>query len=226
MNAVTTPTCSMDGAMTTLPMTSAATSSRAPKAALAGIRYLLSGPMNMRTMCGATSPTKPMRPVKLTTTAEIRATRSIEIILSFPASTPMALALSSPVARRLSFPEISWADTMPITTTTATKGISVQDARDSEPTCHWYTSSRLFGSAHSIISVVNALKMYITAIPDMIMTVGDVFFICDTAMMTSVGMSEKRKAFITMAYFPAATVAPRVMAMVAPKDAPEDTPVV
>ena len=137
MNAVTTPTCSTDGAMTTLPMTSAATSSRAPNAALAGIRYLLSGPMNMRTMCGATSPTKPMRPVKLTTTAEIRATSIMDTILNLPASTPMALAFSSPVASRLSLPEISWAAMMPITTITATRGISVHDARDSDPTCHW-----------------------------------------------------------------------------------------
>jgi|GEM_PF-2531518 len=68
--------------------------------------------------------------------------------------------------------------------------------------------------------------MYITAIPDMIMTVGDALLICDTAIMTNVGMREKRKAFMTMAYLPAATVAPRVMARVAPKDAPEDTPVV
>ena len=52
---------------TTLPMQSHTIRNAPPNAADAGRRYLLSEPMNSLTICGATNPTNPMTPVKLTT---------------------------------------------------------------------------------------------------------------------------------------------------------------
>ena len=51
-----------------------------------------------------------------------------------------------------------------------------------------------------IITVVHALKIYITAIPAIIITVGELFLILATAMMTNIGTSEKMKALRTIAY--------------------------
>lgn len=72
MNAVITPTGKNVGAMITLDIKSAIISNTAPKAADAGIRYLLSEPMKIRTIWGATNPMKPIMPVKQTTDADIR----------------------------------------------------------------------------------------------------------------------------------------------------------
>ena len=60
----------------------------------------------------------------------------------------------------------------------------------------------------------------------MIMVVGDELFSFDTAMMTAMGMRAKTNEFITMEYAPPTMVRPMVIAMVAPKLAPEDIPVV
>ncbi len=71
-----------------------------------------------------------------------------------------------------------------------------------------------------------ALKTYITAMPAMIMTVGDEFLNLATAMMMKVGMSENTKALATMVREPAPTLTPSVIASVAPNPAPDETPVV
>ena len=64
MNAVITPTGRNVGAIMTLDTRSATINNTAPKAADAGIRYLLSDPKKILTICGATSPIKPIIPVK------------------------------------------------------------------------------------------------------------------------------------------------------------------
>ena len=52
----------------------------------------------------------------------------------------------------------------------------------------------------SFITVVMALKMYMTAIPAIIITVGEAFFILATDRITIVGISENMNALITIAY--------------------------
>lgn len=68
----------------------------------AGIRYLLSPPMTMRTMCGATRPTNPMIPEKLIMAATLNATITISRVRKLSTSSPRLDALSSPRARRFS----------------------------------------------------------------------------------------------------------------------------
>ena len=75
--------------------------SNAPNAAEAGMRNLLSDPMNMRAMCGHTNPTNPIVPVKLTIAAVANDTMSRETMRILSESTPRDLALSSPDARTL-----------------------------------------------------------------------------------------------------------------------------
>ena len=71
-----------------------------------------------------------------------------------------------------------------------------------------------------------ALKIYMTAIPAMIIVVGDAPFIFETNRMTAVGINENTNAPITIAYAVLAADTPRPIIIVAPKLAPEDIPVV
>ncbi len=135
-NAVITPTCITAGIMTVLPMMSEVIRSAAPKKAEAGIRYLLSAPMKSLTMCGATSPTKPIRPVKLTMAALIIATTTKHSTLTFPASMPSALAFSSPVERRFSSRERNTEKMQPTRVTANIISALSQSMPPSVPTCH------------------------------------------------------------------------------------------
>ena len=144
-----------------------------PNAADAGMRYLLSEPMNSLTTCGQTRPTNPMIPVKLTMLAATKDTIIKQNMRSLSASTPMDLALSSPVDRRLILSEITWSITTPMTVTAAMTGMYPHWDFPRVPTCHVYTAARSSGSARSMNTVVNALNMYITAIPARIIVDGE-----------------------------------------------------
>ena len=63
---VITPTGSWAGAITVLQIKSERTSNIAPSNAEPGIKCLCFGPMNNRTICGVTSPIKPIIPQKET----------------------------------------------------------------------------------------------------------------------------------------------------------------
>ncbi|MBO4569149.1 MAG: hypothetical protein J5674_04205 [Candidatus Methanomethylophilaceae archaeon] len=134
MKAVTTPTWSVLGAMTTLPITSDASRRAAPHAADAGIRSLLSDPMKMRAMCGQTSPTNPIRPVKQTTEAATRDVAARHASRNFSTSTPSARALSSPMDILFILSETSCTATVPGTTNTAMTATSDHERPVSDPT--------------------------------------------------------------------------------------------
>ena len=52
--------------------------------------------------------------------------------------------------------------------------------------------------AHSFITVVMALNMYITAMPARIMLTGETFLVTDITAIRAVGMRANTKAFTTM----------------------------
>ena len=89
------------GAHKVLPRVSAARTITAPVMAEAGKRNLWSLPISIRQICGATSPIKPMMPVKHITPEVIRDARIILIIFIRLTFTPRAFAASSPAERRL-----------------------------------------------------------------------------------------------------------------------------
>ena len=66
INAVTTPTGRMVGDIICIDTISATTSNTAPTRPDAGIKNLLSPPITIRAMWGATNPMKPIAPVKQT----------------------------------------------------------------------------------------------------------------------------------------------------------------
>ncbi len=212
--------------MTTLPMTSDTSSRAAPQAAEAGMRSLLSEPMNMRAMCGHTRPMNPMRPVKHTTDAATSDVTRRQVILNFSTSTPSARALSSPMDILFILSDTIWMTSPPGITKAAMTATSDQDSPVSEPTDQEYTFARASSVAHSLRTVLHALKRYMTAIPAMMMVVADESFILETERMSIMGISENRNALTTMAYCPLAKENPTQTASVAPKDAPEDIPVV
>ena len=78
----------------------------------------------------------------------------------------------------------------------------------------------------SMRTVVIALNTYMTAIPARIMVVGDALFMAETTTMTAVGIRENMNAFRTSENCPLNRVIPDTIAMVAPKLAPDDIPVV
>ena len=85
------------GEKATLPTVSAASTRIEPHRAEKGSRMRCPPPMSIRAIWGATSPTKPMMPVKLTTDAVSSATpipRARRVSRTF---TPRAAALSSPL---------------------------------------------------------------------------------------------------------------------------------
>ncbi len=96
------------------------------------------------------------------------------------------------------------------------------------PTDHWNTADRLCSEMPSLIRVVQALNRYITAIPARIIVAADVFLREETMMMTAAGISEKKNAVVMRPRLPMVpvTVIPNPRARVAPKDAPDDIPVV
>ena len=96
---------------------SARSMSSAPNIPAAGIRYLLSEPTIILATCGATNPTKPMTPVKLTTVAATTVTSIRSRSLSFSTSIPNVLALSSPVPMTLSLLAMSCMMIEPATVT-------------------------------------------------------------------------------------------------------------
>ncbi len=98
--AVITPTGS-PVAPITLPTQSQTIRNAPPNAADAGRRYLLSEPMKSLTIWGATNPTNPMTPVKLTTTAVMNETMIKHTILTLKGSVPIVSAGLSPTDRRL-----------------------------------------------------------------------------------------------------------------------------
>lgn len=99
ITAVRTPTGTPVGP-SSLHRQSHMTRNMPPKAAEAGRRNLLSEPMRTLTIWGATSPTKPMTPVKLTATAVMKETTMRQIILVLHGSVPMVTAGLSPTERR------------------------------------------------------------------------------------------------------------------------------
>ena len=83
MIAVITPTGSSVGAMTTLERVSATSSNMAPARADAGSKCLWSGPINMRTICGTTNPTKAIVPTMATDVPTPMATQMIMATFTF-----------------------------------------------------------------------------------------------------------------------------------------------
>ena len=87
-------------------------------------------------------------------------------------------------------------------------------------------AARSSGLDQSMSTVVRALKMYMSPIPNMIMVVGEPdALLLDMTTMARVGSRENRNAMVMVGTFEAAE-RPKKMAMVAPNDAPDDTPVV
>lgn len=117
MHAVITPTGSICGEMTVIEIRWDARRRSDPSRPYAGIRYLLSAPMSVRAMWGATRPTNPMTPVKLTTVAamNVRTRRITSLFLS--TSTPSIFALSSPTPITLSWFAMVWIYPYPRTVT-------------------------------------------------------------------------------------------------------------
>ena len=116
--------------------------------------------------------------------------------------------------------------TKPITVITNITGMFFHSIPPIEPTCHSSTADNESGSPQSFIIVVMALKMYIIAMPAMIMVVGEAFFILETNMIAIVGINAKMNAFRTIEYSSVTIEAPSTIASVAPNPAPDDTPVV
>ena len=120
-------------------------------------------------------------------------------ILSFPASTPIDLALSSPVERTFSLFERIRSVNNPAMATIPMMMTLAQELLSMEPTDQANIDDIVSSSDQSLIRVLIALKMYITAIPAMIMVVGLVDFSFETMMIIAIGISEKMNAFATTA---------------------------
>ena len=113
-------------------------------------------------------------------------------------------------------------------TNTAITTTSEDPAIAKDPTVQRYSCCSFSGSAIRDISVVKALNMYMMAIPAMIIVVGEPFRSFDRMMITNMGISENTNALMTVVYCagtPKIDI-PSTMPMVAPKLAPDDTPVV
>ncbi len=96
MKAVIIPTGIMVGAMTILAIRSIPIRKAAPKTPDAGITNLLSPPIIMRVICGATNPTNPIVPVKHIIPAAASDATIITEILVRSTFTPRLFAVSSP----------------------------------------------------------------------------------------------------------------------------------
>ena len=118
----------------TRPMTSATRSRAAPKAADAGMRSLLSEPMNILAICGHTNPMNPMSPVKHTTDAATSDVINRHASLNRSTSTPRERAHSSPMVSLFNCLETSWISTMPGMTNAAMTVTSSHDSPVREPT--------------------------------------------------------------------------------------------
>lgn len=93
---ITTPTGMMTGLMMLLPIVSERSTNATPIRALNGSWILWSPPTTNLAICGATRPTNPITPVKLTNVAARNATMIPLILRSCFTFTPNAFALSSP----------------------------------------------------------------------------------------------------------------------------------
>ncbi len=122
--------------------------------------------------------------------------------------------------------DVSCMNVAPIVVKISMSGRSDQDMFSSDPTCHRnavYMSSEL---AVRMIRVVRDPKNIETAVPARRMVAGLSPILSDTMVMMATGMSAKTNAFITTAYSLSTRVAPSISASTAPRQAPEDTPVV
>lgn len=121
---------------------------------------------------------------------------------------------------------VSWMNTEPMIVSTTIGGRSVHAMFSRDPTCQRKAACMSSELAVSMITVVSEPKNMETAVPARRMVAGLSLLEFETAVMTATGMSEKTKALRTTAYSPEETEAPRTMASTAPRQAPEDTPVV
>ena len=83
MKAVTIPMGISTGAMMVRHNRSATSNNKAPNKADAIKRFLCSGPISLRTICGITRPTKPITPLTLTQAPTPRAVNKITFIFNF-----------------------------------------------------------------------------------------------------------------------------------------------
>ena len=181
----------------------------------------------MRAMCGHTSPTNPIRPVKLTIPAVSMETMNRDASLRRLALIPMERADSSPVERTLRRRDMTISSTPAMKVNANMVAMWSHPFTSRVPTLQAKMLARVSASTQSLIMVVMALKMYITAIPAIIMVAGEAPRIFDTKTMTAMGTREKTNALATIPTPPApTTVSPNPMARDAPKEAPEETPVV
>lgn len=96
------PAGSSPGAMAVLAIVSEMSSNVAPKIILKGTSVRPFGPVSFRTMCGATSPTKPIVPPAHTAALTAREPHISTIILRWSTSTPREAAVFSPQLKRSS----------------------------------------------------------------------------------------------------------------------------
>ena len=96
-----TPTGISAGASRVRAAVSAASRNMPPTSAEAGSRSRWSGPIIIRTACGITIPTKPIKPLTDTTAPESRAEVKNTVFLTLSTSTPKDRADSSPSVRML-----------------------------------------------------------------------------------------------------------------------------
>jgi len=98
MNELITPTGIITGDINVLAIKSTLIRNAAPQRHDAGNTNLLSPPMIIRVMCGATNPTNAMVPVKQTIPAVASDATAISVILVLSTFMPRLFAVSSPAA--------------------------------------------------------------------------------------------------------------------------------
>ena len=171
----------------------------------------------------------PIVPVKLTTAATITETVRDDRMRTLNGSTPTVWESWSPEVSMSIREDARSSRTVHTIVGIAMAGRLSQYPAPMFPRFHEYTALIWVGSAISIRSDEPAEKKYITPIPQRSIIVSVILFSAESKRMMVIGISERRNALQTVAAFPlnpGIIENPNTMADMAPRDAPEETPMV
>ena len=171
----------------------------------------------------------PIVPVKHIRTAVMIETSTRVDTRMFAAFSPKVWAALSPAYITLSLLDENQRMTVISKVTTSITGMYSHCMLLRDPTLHSYASAIVSDGAVTIMICVMELNRNMTAIPVRIMAVGVSLRYFATRTMMAVGINEHMNEFTTVVAVPlmnGTMEIPRIMLRVAPRNAPEDIPIV
>eukprot|EP00828_Plagiopyla_frontata_P019492 TRINITY_DN2492_c0_g1_i1.p1 TRINITY_DN2492_c0_g1~~TRINITY_DN2492_c0_g1_i1.p1 ORF type:complete len:986 (-),score=367.62 TRINITY_DN2492_c0_g1_i1:246-3203(-) len=194
MKAVSTDTGRTCGARMSRATVSDTSRSRPPQKMEAGSRQRWSEPMMRRTMCGTTSPTKPMMPRNAMMKAVSMEESSMPTMRTRSTRTPRPRAVSSPASMALQFQLLAMKQIEVSTVTTEMMPSSYQEARAVSPKVQKTMAASCTSSAKNCRNMVPAVNSAPRATPVRTMTSGVAPRSLETPMITPAATRLKKKA--------------------------------